>query len=284
MPGPDVGLPSMQANSERIPVSTLIVDDEVLARNLLAALVRKDPELLLAGECADGQAALEAVRERKPDIVFLDVSMPGPDGTAIAGELARLAEPPYVIFVTAHAEHAVQAFELGAVDYLVKPLRKARFQAAVERAKQAVRNDEMVALTERLVTLSRGARAAKQGEPDRIELNIRVGNSLVQLSGDDVVWLEAANQYVEIHTDSRSYTVSESLGRYAEHLGDGRFFRIHRSAVVNASAVHKVSRRRNGTHVLTLRNGNELVVARSRASLVPEIMRVARRESAGFGA
>lgn len=268
-------------NSEHL-VSTLVVDDEELARNLVSSLVRRDRELVLLGECADGATALNVILEKKPDLVFLDIQMPVMNGLTLAERLASGNHIPYVIFITAFDEHAVKAFELHALDYLVKPIEKDRFRAAVDRAKTAIRNGEMLALTQKLLKLRQAsAQGAPATDPDEQELTVRSGDVIVQLSTNDVVWIEAANQYVHIHTRDRTYTASESLSQYSKRINDQRFFRIHRSALVNGSAVSSVSRRRNGTHLLQLKNGESLVVARSRASIIPSILRAARQASAG---
>jgi DNA-binding LytR/AlgR family response regulator len=264
-----------------LPISTLVVDDEALARSLLATLVKRDAGLRLVGCCRDGAEALEQIATSEPDLVFLDIHMPVIDGLTVARRLATLEHVPYVIFVTAFDEHAIEAFELNALDYLVKPLQKARFNAAVERAKSAIRNRELLGLTERLLALGRD-RQPHSGEPTptETELTVRCGDSLVQLTSADIIWIEAANQYVLIHTATNTYTVSETLAAYSKRVADARFFRVHRSALVNGTAVVDVAKRKNGTHRLRLRNGDTLTVARSRAALVPGILRSARLAAA----
>lgn len=264
-----------------MPISTLVVDDEELARSLLRTLIRRDADLLLVGEFADGAAAIEAIREKKPDLVFLDIQMPVLDGIAVAEKLAALEHVPYVIFVTAYDDYAIRAFELNALDYLVKPLQKARFRTTVERAKLAIRNREMLRLTERLLQLGAarsGTSAPPRGEQ---EITVRSGDRIVQLTTSDISWIEAANQYVHIHANGKTFTVSESLSRYAKRIHDPRFFRVHRSALVNGSAIDRVSKQRNGTHRIRLRDGAELTVARSRASMIPDLLRVARQAASG---
>lgn len=262
-------------------ISTLVVDDEVLARNLISSLVRREPGLMLIGECANGAAALEVIESSRPDLVFLDIQMPVMGGLAVAERLAGEDHLPYIIFVTAFDEYAIRAFELNALDYLVKPIEKDRFRAAVTRARKAIRDREMLALTERLFRLNRMANSERQHSDDCLqELTVRSGDAIIQLTTNDVIWIEAANQYVHIHTETRTYTVSESLGQYSKRLNDPRFFRVHRSALVNGAAVAGVSRQRNGTHLLRLRSGQTLVLARSRASMVPGILRAARLAAA----
>lgn len=272
----------MASGKTDIPVSTLVVDDEDLARSLVGALVRRDADLMLVGECSDGAAALDFIARHSPDLVFLDIHMPIVDGLAVAEALAGQDTAPYIIFVTAFDEHAIKAFELNALDYLVKPIEKRRFTAAVRRATDAIRNREMLSLTERLLQLSEFRKHGGSADnPREQELLVRTGDTIVQLTSGDIVWIEAANQYVHIHTASRTFTVSESLSQYAKKITDPRFFRIHRSAIVNGSAVAAVSKKRNGTHLLKLRNGESLVVARSRASVVPNLLRAARSTSVG---
>ena len=264
------------------PISTLIVDDEDLARQLIGSLIRRDPALKLIGECADGARALDAVAQLHPDLVFLDVQMPVMDGVSVAERIAQQGHRPFVVFITAYDEYAIRAFELNALDYLVKPLSKRRFSAAVERAKRAVRNKEIVDLADRLAALGRSELKADFGtESGEQEVTVRVGGEIVQLVTRDIDWIEAANQYVHIHAAGRCYTVSESLGQYARHIKDPRFFRVHRSALVNGAAVRRVSKQRNGTHLLKLRGGEALVLARSRAALVPNLLRVVRQSRTG---
>ncbi len=265
--------------TSEVPISALVVDDEELARNLISALIRRDPDLLLVGECSNGPDALETVATRRPDLIFLDIHMPVMSGIAVAERLRTADHVPYVIFVTAFDEHAIKAFELNALDYLVKPLQKGRFRLTVDRAKTAIRNRETLALTRRLLKLSRtGSRASRDRRGDQ-ELTVRNGDSIVQLTTNDIVWIEAANQYVRIHTKSRIFTVCESLSRYSKRISDPEFFRIHRSALVNGRAVERVTKQRNGTHLLKTRNGKTLVLARSRSSMVPDILRAARLAS-----
>ncbi len=262
----------------KAPIKTLVVDDERLARELIATFVRRDADLRLVGECSDGATALDAIATHEPDLVFLDVQMPVMDGVAAAQHMLTLDRKPFVIFVTAYDAYAVDAFELHALDYLVKPLSKSRFQVTVKRAKEAIRNREIVDLADRLAALGRRASVDACEKSRDHELTVRVGDEVVQLLTSDIDWIEAANQYVHIHSGNRRFTVSESLGQYAKRIHDPRFFRVHRSALVNGAAITRVSRRRNGTHRVMLRTGEELFVARARAALVPNMLRAARLE------
>ncbi len=270
-------VPIMPSANTGFAISTLIVDDEELARRLIGSLVQADEDLVLVGECGDGATALDLIAEKQPDLVFLDVQMPPPDGLGVASALARVEHPPYVIFVTAYEQFAVKAFELNALDYLMKPIEKARFHASVARAKTAIRNGEVLALTRRLLALGESSRHRVPSDAgDAHELTVKHGESIVQLTTSDVLWVEAASQYVYIHTASGTYTASESLSQYAKRIRDPRFFRIHRSALVNAAIIDDVARKPNGTHTLRLSSGQTLVVARSRAAIIPAILRAAR--------
>lgn len=267
------------------PIPTLVVDDEPLARELIISLIRRDADLRLVGECGDGAAALDAVARHRPALVFMDVQMPVMDGVELAQRMLAADPKPFVIFVTAYDAYAIEAFEMQALDYLVKPLSKSRFHAALARAKEAIRSREIVGLADRLAALGRrDGDAVEREHYDRErydhELTVRAGDDVVQLLTSEVDWIEAANQYVHIHAGDRRFTVSESLGQYAKRIRDPRFFRVHRSALVNGAAVMRVSRRRNGTHRVVLRTGEEVCVARSRAALVPNMLRAARLEQA----
>lgn len=259
------------------PISTIVVDDEPLARSLVCSLVRSDPELELTGAYENGKEALRAAHTCCPDLVFLDIQMPVVDGIAVAAELARQEQPPYIVFVTAWDTHAIEAFKLNALDYLVKPLQKARFAETLNRAKEAIRRRELLGLTERLLAL--GAAENEHGAVRNHEedLFVRSGDMLVRLVPDDIVWIEAASQYAHIHTDKKCYTVSETLAAWSMRIRDPRFIRVHRSAVVNGAAIMRVFKQKNGTHRLRLRNGDSVTVARSRAGLVPALLRAARQ-------
>lgn len=262
-----------------MPISTLIVDDEDLARSLVAALVRKDPELLSVGECSDGGAALQKIAEAKPDLVFLDIRMPVLNGLEVVERLLASDYLPYIIFVTAYDDYAIKAFELNVLDYLVKPIEKKRFHKAVRRAKEAIRKREMLDLTRRLVDLNQSVTASRDNDPGEGALLVRKGDRVVRLTMSDIAWVEAANQYVHIHTGEESYTLSESLSQFQRRIDDPRFVRTHRSALVNAAAIESVLKNRNGTHLLKLRTGHDVTVARSRSALLPGLLRLARNSS-----
>ena len=254
-------------------VRTLIVDDEALARALLRALVERDQELVLIGEATTGTGALKAIRNSQPDLVLLDVQMPLMDGMTLADRLQDMDDRPYLILVTAYDEFAVQAFDLGVLDYLVKPVVKERFQQAIQKAKDAIRQRRLMQVTDQLMALGR----PQLEPPPTEEIIIRQGDRLISLDTDDIIWLEASNQYTTIHTSKGRFVEAVSLSQFGRRLDKRRFLRIHRSTIVNQHYVVEVLRRPNGCHGVVLRGGHELAVARSRKSLLPELLRSARQ-------
>ena len=256
------------------PIRTLIVDDEKLARSLLSALVTRDPELELIDECSNGAAALNSIQCLAPDLVLLDIQMPVLDGIKVAERLASIGKVPYLIFVTAYDEYAIRAFELNVLDYLVKPIEKQRFTLSIERAKHAIRQSELCNLTQRILALGQCYSARSEVKEAPQSVIIRHGDNLVDIPHKQIVWLEAANQYVNIHADDGVYMVTDNLGGFSRRLADPNFVRIHRSAVVNGERVRSVRKRANGTHVIVLDSGHKLSLARARKDLVPVLLRL----------
>jgi two-component system response regulator AlgR len=207
-------------------IKVLIVDDEPLARLRLRTLLGEcpQPECEVVGEAGDAHQALEWLGTRECDLVLLDVHMPGLDGTQLAAQLRERRRAPMVVFVTAHAEHALTAFELDAVDYLTKPVRRERLQAALQRAEQR--------------------RQARPPAPldDSQVLVISERGRLLRLPLDEVLYLKAELKYVTLRTANRSYVLDETLSELEQRLGD-RFIRVHRNALVSRSAVRALERR-----------------------------------------
>jgi two-component system LytT family response regulator len=259
----------MTAPDTATAIRTLIVDDEALARDLLRRFVARDPDLECVGEAASGREALTQARRLKPDLVLLDVQMPPPDGLEVASELATLEyPPPWIVFVTAFDRHAVRAFELEALDYLVKPIGKVRFEQAIARAKSALRTRNVVNLTERLLASAAGHPARADSPATSECLTIRKGEQVIGVPVNQIEWVEADNQYVRIHVGGRTHVLPCSMTQFERRIGDGRLVRVHRSALVNPEFVAKLWRRGNGLHALELTDGTRIPIARSRRSLV----------------
>ena len=210
----------------------LIVDDEALARSRLATLVTEcaEPRCTVAGECANAQQARQWLSEYEADVVLLDIQMPGQSGTALAAELQRLAQPPTVVFVTAHTEHALAAFDLDAADYLTKPVKRERLAAALQRAARRLpaRDGSTAPAQESVLVVSERGRVA------RIPLA-------------DVLYLKAELKYVTLRTTARHWVLDDALTELEQRLGE-RFLRIHRNALVARDAVRLLERRRMAEH------------------------------------
>jgi two-component system LytT family response regulator len=240
------------------PVRVLVVDDEAPARAALRRMLSEDPEVEVVGCCADGKQALAALRTLAPEVLFLDVRMPGLDGFQVVQ--AAGARPPRVVFVTAHAGHALEAFDAEAVDYVLKPFDDERFARALARAKAAARADRTLALAARL--------SAEVGSPageaprylERIAIPDREGVRVVPV--EEIDWIEAQDYYVEVHSAGRSYLLRRSLKQLEERLDPRRFARVHRSAIVNLARIQSLRPATHGERDLVLRDGTQLKLSR----------------------
>jgi two-component system LytT family response regulator len=222
---------------------TLVVDDEPLARRNLSVLLRRDPDVATVDECASGADAIRHMRSSRPDLVFLDVQMPECDGFDVLEHLGA-EQPPVVVFVTAHDEHALRAFEAGALDYLVKPFTDARFTRALERAKQ------------RLVHF-------RAGRPLTVApLIVKSGGRVLFLKPGDVDWIEAANYYACLHVGSETHIIRRSLVVLEQELQSEPFCRIHRSIIVNVNRVRGLELTGDGDYAVILESSARLRLSR----------------------
>ena len=236
----------MTGAQKRAALRVVIADDELLARQRIEDLLAKEENVVVAGTASDGLAAIEAIRELHPDLVFLDVQMPGKSGLEVVNELG--AEMPATVFVTAFDQHAVKAFELEAVDYLVKPFDDERFQQAFSRARRrAVVSHDYV---------------------DRIPVELR--GQVRALPVDRIEYITASGPYAELHVDGRTFAVRERMQALEEKLDPQRFFRIHRSAIVRIDMVDVFLRHAGGDYGVRLKNGVELSVSRSKREELEE--------------
>ena len=235
-------------------VSALIVDDEPIARAGLRHMLAEIEWVHCIGEAGNGPAAIEAIDRLKPELVFLDIQMPG--GLLGTEVMARLQHRPLVIFTTAYAEHAVTAFEVGALDYLLKPFGPGRLQAALERIRAAV--GEPVA-----PALERFGEALGQGPISR--LFVRSGRAIVPLAVDQIAWFEAVGDYVAVHAVDSTPLLHLSLNRLEARLDPQRFVRIHRTHIVNLDRVKAFRRQDNGRLSAELIDGTLLAVSRAKS-------------------
>jgi two-component system, LytTR family, response regulator len=262
------------------PVRVLIVDDEPPARRTLADLVAADPEAVVAGECGSGAEAVEAIRRLAPDVVLLDVQMPELDGFGVLAALAP-AEIPLVVFVTAYDRYAVRAFEIHALDYLLKPFDDERFAAALGRAKEAIRRREVDEIGRRLAELlaerrGEAAGAEPAGDAPLKRLLIRGGGRVVLLPVEEIDWIEAADYYARVHAGGVRHLIRESLSALEEKLDPARFARVHRSAIVNLDRVRELRPLFKGNCLVVLADGTELPLGRARRASVESLLRRGR--------
>ncbi len=246
-------------------VRVVVADDEPLAREGLRMLLAGDPEAELVAECASGPETVERVRALRPDVLLLDVQMPVMDGFAVVSALGPDV-PPAVVFITAYDRYALRAFEVHALDYLLKPFDDERFHDALRRAKSHLRLARFSDLSARLISLLDSAPPAAAKEPAgafATRLAIKDVGRVVFLSVDEIDWIEAADYYVEIHSGTKCYLHRETMQSLEARLDPARFVRIHRSAIVNQSRIKEL--RSHGRRELTvvLTGGAELRVARS---------------------
>lgn len=253
----------------------LIADDEPLALELLRDLLERDPEVELIGACGDGKRALELIRTRRPDIAFLDIEMPERGGVEVVEALLP-EELPTIVFVTAYSHHAPKAFEIEALDYVVKPFSDDRFFAALERAKRRVREQRVGELAGKMASLSAELddRAQELGSVEKTaylhRIRVATGDRSLILKPSEVVWIESCDYYARLHTARGSHLTRTSLASFEEQLDPRHFARVHRGAIVNLDCVTEVRRLIKGRRTLSLTDGSKLRVSRSRQKVVEE--------------
>ena len=247
-------------------VRVLIVDDEPLARQRVRRLLEADPEIAIIGESGDGETAVNDVCKLRPDLVFLDVQMPVLDGFGVLQALDD-APLPAVIFVTAHDRFALKAFEVHALDYLLKPFDKSRFHAALERAKTQIRQGNAAALNHQLQEILQSMPARPQER-----LPVKTSGRIYFIPIDDIDWIEAAANYVRLHVGTELHLLRESLTALEKKLDPRRFVRIHRSTIVNLERIREMQPVFHGDYVVLLRDGTELTVSRTFREKLEESM------------
>jgi two-component system LytT family response regulator len=241
-----------------VSIRTLIVDDEPLARERVRALLEREPDIQVIGECGDGRTALETIRGEHPDLVLLDVQIPELDGFAVLESLPPEALPA-VIFVTAYDQYALQAFEVHAVDYLLKPFDEERFQRALERARRAVRMERGEGMSEKLLALL----ADLKSPPSYLErLVVKSSGRLFFLRTDEIDWIESSGNYVCLHVAGESHLLRETMAGLEARLDPARFIRIHRTAIVQIDRIKELHPLFHGEYEVVLRDGVRLTLSR----------------------
>ena len=239
----------------------LIVDDEPLARRRIRSFLVEHPDVEIVGECSQEADAAVAIRDRQPDIVFLDVQMPKLSGFAVL-ETIDPRDMPVVIFVTAYEEHALRAFDVDALDYLLKPFDSARFDQALRRARRQIdllRSGD-AGLQQRLLQALRSL-PSDDGRVTRIA--VKTQGRVYFVNADEIRWVEADGKYVHLHTNDGTHLLRESMQNLEGKLDPERFARIHRSTIVNLDAVRELQPMFHGDYVVLLQDGKELTLSRN---------------------
>jgi len=237
----------------------LIVDDEPLARSGVAVRLNKFPDVEIVGECGDGPSAVEQILRLSPDVVFLDVQMPGMDGFEVLRALPS-EDLPSVIFLTAYEQHALRAFEVHALDYLLKPLDDERFARAVQRARQVQDTDSKIRMSERILRLL-GENAGKYVS----RFPVRTGSRIQVVLADDIEWIAAAGDYAELHCGGHRHLLRETMNSLEQKLDPAKFLRIHRSRIVGLTCVRELHAIDNREYLVKLSDGSEHRSSRSYA-------------------
>lgn len=240
-------------------IKTLIIDDMPLARKRVRRYLNADAEVEIAGECADGQTAVETIRHTKPDLIFLDVQMPGMSGFEVIQELSGESLPA-VIFVTAYDEFALQAFDVNALDYLLKPFVRERFYKALNHAKTQIKQQESSARQEHLEELIRQVKT----EPKYLKrLAVRSNGRVIFLLTDEIDWIEAAGNYLSVQIGKQSHLMRETLSQLEQKLDSEKFVRINRSVIINLDQIKEMHPLFSGDQEIFLRSGKRFTMSRN---------------------
>jgi two-component system, LytTR family, response regulator len=232
-------------------VRALIVDDEPLARRGVAVRLQKCRDVEIVDECGDGASAVESILSLSPDIVFLDVQMPGMDGFEVLRALPK-EDLPAVIFLTAYEQHAVRAFDVHALDYLLKPVDDERFAAALERARKLVDSASKTAIAERILRM-----LGRDSGEYVTRFTVRTGSRIQIVLAEDVEWIGAAGDYAELHSHGRSHLLRETMSSLERTLDPAKFLRIHRSRIVRADRILELRAIENREFTVKLSDGSE---------------------------
>ena len=245
-------------------ITACIVDDEELARRGIRSRLEDCAGLQIVAECASGREAVEAIAEYTPDLVFLDVQMPGLDGFDVIDAVGP-EQMPVVIFVTAYDEHALRAFDVHALDYLLKPIDEERLHDAIDRARDRLMQQQNSQLGDRLAALLDGV---SSGEIDETKSSterfvIKTGGRVTFVDADAIDWVEAAGDYVRLHTSEKVHLLRETMSGMEERLDPDRFLRIHRSTIVNTERLKELRPYGNSEYIVVLDDGTELKLSRT---------------------
>ena len=261
-------------------IRAIIVDDEVHARELLAGLLADDKEITVVAQCKNGKSAIEAIQQFKSDIVFLDIQMPDFDGFEVLRRLPTKTLP-HIVFVTAFDAYAIEAFEVNALDYLLKPFSKKRFARTMERAKAAIKTNEVHILTGRLVRLIQQNDFGKQLRVELdtslkqqylTEVTVSVANRFFNLSLQKVDLIESADHYIKLHSAGRTYLIHDSISSIETKLDPALFSRIHRTKIVRVKAIKEIQRTGDRAFHIVLVDGSRHRISRGQLEKLPRLV------------
>jgi two-component system LytT family response regulator len=277
-------------SDQRSTVRALVVDDEPAAREVVTTLLAEHPTVEVIGEATNGSEAVELVRRLRPDLLFLDIQMPDQDGFRVLETLGDDV-PRGVVFVTAHDEHATRAFEVHALDYVMKPFGRPRFRAAVRRALERLSALDALTLQRTLASIAEDRRAigrpagelsiahadhrdaSASRQPPR-RLGVRVGAKIIVVDVDAIDWIEAEGDYARIHAGRNAHLVTQRMHVLEHMFENGDFIRVHRSLIVNLTRIRELHRDADGGGTIILADGVRLRVARGRWEALQEALRI----------
>jgi len=239
-------------------IRALIIDDEPLARRGLLRLLKNDPEVELVAECGDGKSAVATILSKKPDLVFLDIQMPEMDGLDVVRTVG-ISSMPVTIFVTAYDQYALRAFEVNAIDYLLKPVAQERFTDALARAKRRIAEKSQCDLNQNIKAMLEQLR---RGNEYLEHLSVSQNGRIVLVRTKEIDWIEAHGNYARLHVGVRTHEIRETLNALERKLDPREFLRIHRSTIVNVRAIKEMQPWFHGYHLVLLQNGQALRMSR----------------------
>lgn len=246
-------------------IRTIVVDDEPLACKRLVKLLKEDGNVDVVEVCANGKEAIEQINEKNPDLVFLDIQMPEINGFEVLQNV-ETEQTPVIIFVTAYDEYALKAFEVHALDYLMKPFNKERFRDSLNRAKNTITNQSKAVVEKKIENLLDYYLDSEQESLSRIL--IKTSNRYFFLKVDDIDWIESAGNYVRIHTGKNNYLIRETMINMEKKLDSDRFFRIHRSTIINVDKVKELEQWFHGDYQVIMYNDEKLTMSRNYKELL----------------
>jgi len=262
-------------------IKTLIVDDEPLARRNLRVLLERDQQIEVLDECRNGREAVKAIKNLSPDLIFLDIQMPEMDGFDVLAHVGP-EQIQAIIFVTAFDQYALKAFDVHALDYLLKPFDDERFERALELAKSQIAAREINKLSKRLFALLEERESERKGaiteqESYLTRLMIKASNRMVLLKVADIDFIEADGNYAKLHVGRKAHLLREKMHDLEGRLDPAKFVRIHRSVIVNLDRIKEMQPHFNGDYVVILEDGTQLRLSRTRREHLEDRLRIGRR-------